>query len=104
MSSYLDVSKNSGLESILNNIETAFNKYIENYNGNFYTTNFIIEMNEFLSQLPQEMINQYYWKRFESQKKPSLYLTSINRIVKFFEYEDRYRVIKPDNLDTFLIK
>ncbi|MFX1552222.1 MAG: hypothetical protein ACFFB9_17885 [Promethearchaeota archaeon] len=98
------MSKYSGLEAILNKIETYFNKYLETHNGKFYTTTFIINMNEFLSNLPQEMIHRYYWKRFNSQRKPSLHLVNINRIVKFLVEENKYKVIKPENLDAFFIK
>ncbi|MFX0143964.1 MAG: hypothetical protein ACFE9C_07795 [Candidatus Hodarchaeota archaeon] len=98
------MSKHSGLEVILNKIETVFNRYLETHNGNFYTTNFIIKMNEFLSHLPQEMIHRYFWKRFNSLRKPSLHLVNINMIVKFQVEENKYKVIKPENLDTFLIK
>jgi len=97
------VSKYSGLDTLLLKVENAFNAYLEAHNGNFYTTTFIIEMNQFLSELPHEIVKHYYWNRPSYQQKPSLHLITINKIVKFLTQEKKYKVIQPCNLDTFLI-
>lgn len=92
------------LELELSKIENRFNEYVEKYNVCFYTTIFILKMNEFLSGFPKKVIKQYHWKRYGSHQKPSLYLQNINRIVKFHKKENKYKVIRPHNLDTFLTK
>ena len=96
------MSKDRGIKDRLQMIELTFNNYLEEIDGNFSNTRFILTMNKFLSQFPKEISSKYRWKRRGLKNKPTLYLENLNVIIQFVETQNRYITMRSHNLDVFI--
>ena len=63
---------------------------------------FIVRINNSLTNFSQNIIDGYSWKRFGYKFKPILYLQGVNRILKYNPSGNCFISQKPQNLDFYL--